>query len=135
MRRVSLSPGLYYIIMTMKFDIRDRAKEFAIRIIKIVKKFPRDIAGHELGRQLIRSGTSIGANLEEADAASSRRDFIHKVSISYKEAKESRYWLDVVLASELLNNEANIKEAKSLRTEAVELSKILFTIVNPKKNK
>ncbi|KPJ64048.1 hypothetical protein AMJ44_13515 [candidate division WOR-1 bacterium DG_54_3] len=119
----------------MKFDIRDRAKEFANRVIKIVKKFPKDIAGHELGRQLIRSGMSVGANLEEADAASSRNDFIHKVSISYKEAKESRYWLDLVLDSELLNNKENIEEAKLLRMEAVELSKILFSIIKPKKNK
>jgi four helix bundle protein len=117
----------------MKFDIRERAKKFAIRIVKLVKKFPRDISGHELGKQLIRSGTSIGANLEEADAASSRKDFLHKVSISYKEAKETRYWLEVILNSELFNHQSNIKEAESLHQEAEELCKILFSIINPKK--
>ncbi len=117
----------------MKFDIKDRAKKFAIRIVSIVKKFPRDIAGHEIGRQLLRSGTSIGANLEEADAAPTRRDFLHKVSISYKEARESRYWLDIVLDTKLLNNQSNINEAELLQKEALELSKILFSIITPKK--
>jgi len=116
----------------MKFDIRDRAKKFAIRIINLIKKFPKDVAGHALGRQLIRSGTSIGANLEEADAASSRKDFFHKVSISYKEARESRYWLEIMLETELLNNQSNIKEAKALQVEAVELSKILYSILRGK---
>lgn len=118
----------------MVFDIRDRAKKFAIRVIALIKKFPKDVAGYELGKQLIRSGTSIGANLEEADAASSRKDFLYKTSISYKEARESRYWLDVVLESKVLNNQTNINEAKMLQAEAVELSKILYSIINPKKN-
>ena len=117
----------------MKFDIRERTKKFGIRIVNLVKKFPKDIAGQELGRQLIRSGTSVGANLEEADAAATRKDFFHKTSISLKEAKESSYWLDVILDSKLLNNQSNIEEAKSLRSEAFELCRILFSIVNPKK--
>lgn len=117
----------------MKFDIRERSKKFAIRIVNLVKKFPRDIPGRELGRQLIRSGTSIGANLEEADAASSRKDFLYKVAISYKEAKETRYWLEVILNSKLLNNQTNVKEAELLQKEAVELSKILFSIIHSKK--
>ena len=119
----------------MVFDIRDRAKKFAVRVVKLIKKFPRDVAGQALGRQLIRSGTSIGANLEEADAASSRKDFLYKVSISYKEARESRYWLEVVLDTDLLNHQSNIKEAGLLVKEAEELSKILFSIINPKKEK
>ncbi len=117
----------------MKFDIRERAKKFAIRIVKLIKKFPRDIAGQELGRQLIRSGTSVGANLEEADAASSRKDFNYKISISCKEAKETKYWLEVIIDSEMLNHQDNVKEAKSLKTEANELSKILYSIMNAKK--
>jgi len=117
----------------MKFDIKDRAKQFAIRVVGLVKKFPRDIAGHEIGKQLLRSGTSIGANLEEADAASTRKDFLHKISISYKEAKESRYWLEVVLDAKMLNHQSNIKEAELLQKEAIELSKILFSIIHPKK--
>lgn len=114
----------------MKFDIRERAKSFAIRVIKIVGKLPKDMAGQEIGRQLIRSGTSIGANLEEADAASSRKDFFHKVSISYKEAKETRYWLELLLDAGIINNPSNKTEADSLKNEALELSKILYSIIS-----
>jgi four helix bundle protein len=116
----------------MKFDIRERAKKFAIRVIMLIKKLPKDVAGYALGGQLIRSGISIGANLEEADAASSRKDFFHKVSISYKEAKESRYWLELILESNIFNHRDNIKECEELQKESVELSKILFSIVRGK---
>jgi four helix bundle protein len=119
----------------MIFDIKDRAKNFAIRSIKLIKKFPNDIAGREIGKQFIRSATSIGANLEEADAGSSRKDFFHKLSISYKEAKESRYWLEIILESDVLNNPNNIKEAQALKNEAVELSKILYAIINKGKSR
>jgi four helix bundle protein len=112
----------------MKIDIRDRARKFAVRIISLVKKLPRDVAGYKLGDQLIRSGTSVGANLEEADAAPTRRDFFHKVSISYKEAKETRYWLELILESKLFININNINEAETLKNEALELSKILYSI-------
>ena len=115
------------------FDIRDRTKRFAIKTIALIKKFPKDVVGHTLGKQLIRSATSIGANLEEADAASSRKDFLHKVSISYKEARESRYWLEIALESGLLNHQDNVNEVKALQAEAVELSKILYSIINSRK--
>ncbi len=116
----------------MKFDIRDRSKKFAIRVIKLINKFSKELALQEIAHQLVRSACSIGANLEEADAASSRKDFFHKVSISYKEAKETRYWLDLILEAELLKNQSNIKEAEALRNEAIELSRILFTIFEKK---
>lgn len=116
----------------MIFDIRERTKKFAIRIVILVKMFPRDIAGQQLGKQLIRSGMSIGANLEEADAAPTRNDFFHKVTISYKEARETRYWLEIVLETKLLNNPKNIQEAEFLMKEAIELSKILFSILKGK---
>ena len=54
------------------------------------------IAGIEVGRRVVRSATSIGANVEEADAAESKRDFVHKMSIAHKEARETRYWLRIV---------------------------------------
>ena len=117
----------------MGFDIRERSKRFAIRIIGLVRVFPKDVSSQILGQQLVRAGTSVGANLEEADAASSRKDFLHKVTISYKEARESRYWLDLIISSKLFNNQLEIKEAESLREEAVELSKILFSIINSTK--
>jgi len=119
----------------MIFDIRDRTRKFAVRIIKLVKNLPNDTSGREIGRQLLRAGTSIGANLEEADGASTRKDFFHKVSIAYKEARESEYWLALILESKLFNNPRNVKEAESLRKEAIELSKILFSITDGKNNK
>jgi four helix bundle protein len=64
----------------MAFDIRERTKKFAVRVISLVKKLPKDVAGYKLGDQLIRSGTSIGANMEEADASPTRKDFFHKKS-------------------------------------------------------
>jgi four helix bundle protein len=112
----------------MNFDIRQRTRAFAVRTISLLRKFPKDLAGQEIGRQLIRSSTSIGANLEEADASPTRKDFFNKISISYKEARETRYWLEVILESHMINNPSNIEEAKSLLAESVEISKILFSI-------
>ena len=112
----------------MKIDIRERTKRFGVNIIVLIRKFPKDIAGQVMGKQLIRSGTSIGANLEEADASPTRNDFFNKVSISYKEARETRYWLEVVLEAKLFNNPSNVSELKALLAEAVEISKILYSI-------
>ncbi|MEM4655152.1 MAG: four helix bundle protein [Thermosphaera sp.] len=117
---------------TKKFDIKDRTLEFAIRIVKLIRKFPKDSAGMVLGTQLVRAGTSIGANMEEADGASTRKDFFNKVSIARKEARETRYWLKVVVGSELLNHPSNINEAKDLVEESTELVKILSSIISKK---
>ena len=77
-------------------DIQQRTFEFAKWIVKLVDRLPRTLAATEIGRQMLRSGTSVGANMQEADAAESRSDFIHKVSIALKEARETRYWLALV---------------------------------------
>ena len=115
-----------------KFDIKDRTLDFAIRLAKLIKKFPKDSAGMVLSRQLIRAGTSVGANMEEADGASTRKDFFNKVSIARKEARETRYWLKVVLGSEILNHASNIKEANELIEESTEIIKILSSIIKKK---
>jgi four helix bundle protein len=73
--------------------IKERACEFAIDIIRVAKKMPSDTAGFVLGRQLMRSGTSIGANVEEATGAFSKDDFIFKMNIALKEAREAHYSL------------------------------------------
>lgn len=117
----------------MPFDIRERTKKFAVRVIALIKRFPKDTASLTIAKQLIRSGTSVGANLEEADGASSRKDFLHKVAIAYKEVRESRYWLEVCLDGKILSNQTNVDEATALKNEAVELSKILYSIINPKR--
>ena len=101
--------------MTKK-DIQERTLSFSIRIVKLCKFLrEKDGIGYELSKQLIRSGTSIGANVEEAQNAESKPDFIHKMSISLKEARETNYWLKILIATEktleqrllLLLNESN----------------------------
>jgi four helix bundle protein len=72
-------------------DIRDRTFRFGVQIVKMSNRLPRTAAGFELTKQIIRSGTSIGANVEEADAGESKKDFVHKLSIVLKEAQETRY--------------------------------------------
>lgn len=106
-------------------EIQDRAFQFAVRVVKLVNRLPRTVAGIEVGRQLVRAATSVGANLEEADAAESKQDFIHKVGVAHKEAREARYWLRIVRAS-LLDDE----EVVSLLRESEELVRILHTIVS-----
>jgi four helix bundle protein len=108
-----------------RFDIQERTFEFAVQVAKLVNRLPRTVAGVEIGRQVVRSATSVGANVEEADAAESKQDFIHKMSIAQKEAREARYWLRVIQAA-LLDND----EVQSLIQESDELVRILYTIVD-----
>ena len=105
-------------------NIQERTFEFGVRVIRLVDRLPRTIAGMKIGQQLIESGTSIGANMQEADAAESKKDFIHKTGIALKEAQESHYWLRLIDAT-LLPNDA---EVKALIREAYELSRILGAI-------
>jgi len=85
-------------------DIRERAADYALRAIQLYRHLlrKRDGVGSILGKQYLRSATSIGANLIEAQAGESRRDFIHKCSIAQKEARESKYWLQLMLRAELI---------------------------------
>jgi four helix bundle protein len=75
------------------FDLHKRTLRFATQIVKYVRTFPRDVAGFEIGSQLIRAGTSPGANYEEADACSGTKEFIYKIRTCLKESQETRYWL------------------------------------------
>jgi four helix bundle protein len=86
---------------------------------------PRDVASIELARQLIRSGTSVGASVEEADDAESTRDKIHKCSVAGKEAKETRLWLRTMKEAE----SASSPELEALLAESRELAKILSSII------
>ena len=74
-------------------ELSDRLLEYGGRIIKVVEAMPGTLVGRRIGDQLLRSGTSVGANYEEARAAESSADFVHKVQLSLKEARESNYWL------------------------------------------
>ena len=112
-----------------KIDIKDRSLEFAVRAAKFIDKLPRKQSAIEYGKQLIRSSASIGANLTEADGALSRKDFVNKVGISRREAKESEYWLQLIKKVESINLPEE-KELSWLINESKELKLILSAIIN-----
>jgi four helix bundle protein len=108
----------------MKTELEGRTKEFSVRIVRLIRSFPKTVDGIEMGRQLLRSGTSIGANYREANRAESKADFIHKVGIAEKEAAETVYWLEICAAAPL----GNTTEVSALLKEASELLAIVTTI-------
>ena len=79
-----------------------RTKAFAVRIIKLSAKLPNDRAGDVVRYQLVKSGTSVGANYREANRGVSRADFKHRISTCEKEASETQYWLEVIIEAEWL---------------------------------
>jgi len=83
-------------------DIADRLLDFAVRVIKLIQALPKSVVGRHVGGQLVRSGTSSGSNYEEARGAESRADFIHKLAVSWKETRESWFWLRVIHRAELV---------------------------------
>lgn len=108
------------------FDICERTFKFSVRIVNLCRFLNKQ--GYEvrdLSRQLIRSGTSIGANVEEAQAAQSTADFISKLKISLKEARETRYWLRLLIATKLVKEE----RLSPLLNEANELMNIIGAII------
>jgi four helix bundle protein len=109
-----------------KRDIVPRTLEFAVRVVKFCRRNNR-VAGTEraMWNQLLKSGTSIGANVEEAQSAESRADFIHKNSIAVKEAREARYWLKLFRLADVVKCE----ESAALLDEADQLYRILSTVV------
>ncbi len=110
----------------MKKDIYKRTFEFALRITKLCQVLmERPGVGQTIGRHLLRSGTSIGANIEEGKSGQSRADFVSKYSISLKEARETHYWLRLLAASEIPGAE----DVDRLLNECDELVAILTAII------
>jgi four helix bundle protein len=103
--------------------IQIKSYQFALDVIKITQVLKKE-AHFEISSQLLRSGTSVGANVEEAIGAQSRRDFMAKLSISYKEARETHYWLRLVKDAGFLNEDA----ASVMITKCEELLKIIGSI-------
>ena len=102
-------------------DLSDRLLDFGVRVLRLVQALPKGLAGRHVAGQLVRSGTSAGANYEEARGAESRADFIHKMGISWKETRETWYWLRLIHKAELLKPSL----VEKLIQEANELSAIL----------
>ena len=105
-----------------QLNLRDRVYVFALDIIKFVSKLPRTMVISELSHQLLRSAMSVAANYEEASAAFTKKDFTHKLSISFKESKESNMWLRLMKDSGLLK--ADNKKLDILICESMEITKI-----------
>ena len=84
----------------MDRDLDERLLDFAVRVVRLVKMLPSSAVGRRLGDQLLRCGTSVGANYQEAQGAESKEDFTHKLQVALKEAREARYWLRVLGRSE-----------------------------------
>ncbi len=101
-------------------ELKKRTKEFAIRIIKLVNLLPKNSIGHTIGNQLLRAGTSVGANYRAACRAKSNRDFIYKINIVEEEADETMFWLELIIETELLPK----SRINSLLNEANELAAI-----------
>ncbi len=110
----------------------ERTYKFALRIVKLASALPRMMTGEVLGKQVIRSGTSVGANIEEAYAAATQRDFTYKMQIALKEARETHYWLRLIRDAGLMPE----KRIDSLLQEALEIKLILAkTVITSKKSK
>ena len=92
-------------VINKKADLGERLYDFALRIIKLVRSLPKEMAALEVGRQLLHSGTSIAANYEEAAAAFSKEDFTYKLSIAFKESKEANLWLRLLRDSNLVQSQ------------------------------
>ena len=110
--------------------IKDKTYQFALEVIFLYKKM-RDQNEFILSKQIVRAGTSIGANVEEATAAQSRKDFISKMSISSKEARETNYWLRLLRDSNLCEG----IDYTELIKESEEIIKILTSIVKTTQSK
>jgi four helix bundle protein len=108
-------------------DIRERSLQYSLRAIKLYQALQkaRGGAGWILGKQYLRAATSIGANVEEAQAGENRGDFIHKYGIAQKETRESLYWLKLLMLSELVPAE----RLKPLMKETEELYAVITSII------
>jgi four helix bundle protein len=110
----------------MKSDLPQRSFEFSTRVVKLCKSLDKEPGvSRTLANQLLRSGTSIGANIEEAQASQSEADFISKYSISCKEARETHYWLRLLVASEIMPED----RLAELLDESDQLIAILTSII------
>lgn len=97
--------------------IQDKSYNFAIRIVKLYRHLSEEKREFVLSKQLLRSGTSIGANVEEAIGGQSRKDFFAKLTIAYKEARESKYWIRLLKDTDYLSD----KESESILNDIEEI--------------
>ena len=111
--------------------LKTKSFSFAIRIVNLYKFLKKEHGEYVISQQLIRSGTSVGAIIREAEHAESLKDFVHKLSIGLKEANESKYWLDLLVATDFITK----KMYDSLNNDCEELLKLLTASVKTSKQR
>ena len=110
-------------------DLKIRTRDFALRIIRLYSSLPKSTEAQVIGKQVLRSGTSVGANYREGLRARSRPEYATKLNISLMELEETLYWLELLEESVLKN-----AEVTSLKTESGELCAILVTLIKRAKS-
>ena len=111
--------------------VRDKSYAFAVRVVKAYRYLAEERREYVLSKQLLRAGTSIGANVEEAIGGQSSKDFYSKLSVAYKEARETHYWIRLLTDTEYLT----ASQANSLLADADELLKIIGRILKTLREK
>jgi four helix bundle protein len=112
-----------------KIDLRQRTKDFALRVIRMFPTLPKTTEAQVLGRQLLRSGTSVGANYREAFRARSRAEFIAKCGDCLREIEETTYWLELLVDGQITSAE----KLQLIRQECDELTAIFVSIIKQSK--
>lgn len=110
--------------------IQSKSYQFSIRIVNVYKYLSSEKKDFVISKQILRSGTSIGANVEEAIGGQSRKDFLSKMSIAYKESRETSYWLRILKDTDYLKE----KQFESLYFDLEEIQKLLTRIIKTTKN-
>ena len=113
----------------MERAVQDKSFHFAVRIVNLCRHLRQEKQEYILTKQLLRSGTSIGANIAESQQAQSTSDFVHKLSVALKEATETAYWLRLLHATDYLSNKA----FDSMIQDCLELEKLLTAIIKSAK--
>ena len=117
--------------MTTRSAAREKSRAFALRVVKSYRFLQSERKEYVLSKQLLRSGTAIGALIREAEYAESRADFVHKLHVALKEASETDYWIDLLSDSGYFNPEAGA----SLQADAEELIRLLTAIIKTTKTR
>lgn len=110
--------------------VKEKSFSFSIRIVKLYQFLVSDKKEYVLSKQLLRSGTSVGAMIRESEHAETKKDFIHKMAIAQKEINETIYWLELLKETEYLNREHFL----NINTDAVEIIKLITSIIKSTKN-
>jgi len=108
-----------------KTTVKEKSFDFAIRIVKLYKYLMDEKKEFVLSKQILRSGTSIGANINEAQQGQSKKDFLMKMNISLKECTETKYWIELLSATDFIN----LEQKNSIMNDCIEIEKMLTSIV------